>query len=43
MEKNVGQVAQVMGNVVDVEFEPGRLPALYNALELKERDETQGI
>ncbi|RLD99047.1 MAG: F0F1 ATP synthase subunit beta [Aquificota bacterium] len=43
MEKNVGQVVQVMGNVVDVEFEPGRLPALYNALELKERDETQGI
>ena len=43
MERNVGYVAQIMGNVVDVEFEPGRLPALYNALELKERDETQGI
>jgi len=43
MEKSVGQVVQVMGNVVDVEFEPGRLPALYNALELKEKDETQGI
>ncbi len=43
MEKNVGQVVQIMGNVVDVEFEPGNLPALYNALELKERDETQGI
>ena len=43
MEKNMGHVVQVMGNVVDVEFEPGRLPALYNALELKERDETQGI
>ncbi len=43
MEKNIGHVVQIMGNVVDVEFEPGRLPALYNALELKERDETQGI
>ncbi len=43
MEKSVGHVVQVMGNVVDVEFEPGRLPALYNALELKEKDETQGI
>ncbi len=43
MEKSIGQVAQIMGNVVDVEFEPGKLPALYNALELKERDETQGI
>jgi F-type H+-transporting ATPase subunit beta len=43
MEKSMGQVAQIMGNVVDVEFEPGKLPALYNALELKERDETQGI
>jgi len=43
MEKSMGQVAQIMGNVVDVEFEPGKLPALYNALELKERDETQDI
>jgi F-type H+/Na+-transporting ATPase subunit beta len=27
-----GKIVQVIGPVVDVEFEPGRLPALYNAL-----------
>jgi len=43
MEMNVGRVVQVMGNVVDVEFEPGHLPALYNALELKEKDEIAGV
>jgi F-type H+-transporting ATPase subunit beta len=30
-----GKVAQVIGTVVDVEFPPGELPALYNALEIK--------
>ena len=29
---NTGKVVQVIGPVVDVEFEPGRLPAIYNAL-----------
>ena len=43
MEKSIGRVVQVMGNVIDVEFEPGKLPALYNALELKEKDETRGV
>ena len=27
-----GHIVQVIGPVVDVEFEPGRLPAIYNAL-----------
>lgn len=31
---NKGTVAQVIGPVVDVKFEPGQLPAIYNALEL---------
>jgi F-type H+-transporting ATPase subunit beta len=31
---NVGKVAQVIGPVVDVEFPPGKLPAIYNALEV---------
>jgi len=31
---NKGAVAQVIGPVVDVKFEPGQLPAIYNALEL---------
>src|SRR2546429_7866260 len=29
---NVGKVVQVIGPVLDVEFEPERLPELYNAL-----------
>ena len=30
----VGQVVQVIGPVVDVEFQPGQLPAIYNALRI---------
>ena len=29
-----GTIVQVIGPVVDVEFEPGKLPAIYNALEV---------
>ncbi len=29
-----GRIVQVIGPVVDVEFEPGKLPAIYNALEV---------
>ncbi|HUG37132.1 MAG TPA: F0F1 ATP synthase subunit beta [Candidatus Limnocylindrales bacterium] len=31
---NTGKIVQVIGPVVDVEFEPGQLPAIYNALEV---------
>jgi len=31
---NEGKITQVIGPVVDVEFEPGKLPAIYNALEV---------
>ena len=31
-EKHIGSVSQVMGPVVDVRFEDGQLPAIYNAL-----------
>jgi F-type H+-transporting ATPase subunit beta len=31
---NVGKIVQIIGPVVDVEFEPGKLPAIYNALEV---------
>jgi F-type H+/Na+-transporting ATPase subunit beta len=31
-EQRVGKVIQVIGPVVDVEFQPGQLPAIYNAL-----------
>jgi F-type H+-transporting ATPase subunit beta len=31
---NTGKIVQVIGPVVDVEFEPGKLPAIYTALEV---------
>jgi F-type H+-transporting ATPase subunit beta len=36
MTSNQGTVAQIFGPVVDVRFEPGNLPAIFNALTLKE-------
>lgn len=32
---SAGKIVQVIGPVVDVEFDPGTLPAIYNALEVK--------
>ncbi|MEI8354946.1 MAG: F0F1 ATP synthase subunit beta, partial [Deltaproteobacteria bacterium] len=32
MSQNVGKISQVIGAVIDVEFEPGKLPPIYNAL-----------
>ncbi len=34
-EKNIGRVVQVIGPVLDVEFEPENLPDIYNALRLE--------
>ena len=31
---NAGKISQIIGPVVDVRFEPGQLPAIYNALEI---------
>ncbi len=39
-EKSVGVVSQVMGPVVDVRFEEGSLPAIYNALTMPNGDKT---
>ena len=33
--KNIGRIVQVIGPVIDVEFESEHLPELYNALEVK--------
>src|ERR687884_653118 len=33
--QQVGKIVQIIGPVVDVEFEAGHLPAIYNALEIK--------
>lgn len=30
-----GKISQIIGPVVDVQFEPGKLPAIYNALRVK--------
>ncbi len=38
---NIGKVVQVMGPVVDVRFSNGELPAIYNAIKIK--DEARGI
>ena len=35
----IGRVVQVIGVVVDIEFEPGELPELYNAVRLRWSDE----
>jgi F-type H+-transporting ATPase subunit beta len=34
-DKNIGKVVQVIGPVLDVEFEPGNMPDIYAALSLK--------
>lgn len=39
-EKNIGRVKQIIGPVVDVEFEQGNLPNLLNAIEVKLNDKT---
>ena len=39
MKNNVGQIAQVLGAVVDVQF-PGELPSILNALHTKNGDST---
>ena len=36
-EQNVGKIVQIIGPVVDVEFEAGHLPAIYNALRIQSR------
>jgi F-type H+-transporting ATPase subunit beta len=34
MSQNYGKISQVIGAVIDVEFEPGKLPPIYNALKV---------
>ncbi|WP_105618365.1 F0F1 ATP synthase subunit beta [Vallitalea okinawensis] len=37
-EKNVGRIIQIIGAVLDIKFEEGHLPELYNAIEIKKKD-----
>lgn len=40
---NIGKVLQVLGPVVDVEFAPDELPAIYNAIEVKVSEQNLNI
>ena len=40
---NIGKVLQVLGAVVDVEFKPDQLPAIYNAIEIKVPEQNLNI
>src|SRR5215210_6113636 len=39
-KQNIGRVVQVIGPVLDVEFEPENLPEIYNALTLEDASGT---
>ncbi len=38
---NTGKLVQIIGSVVDVEFNPGKLPNIYHAMEVKYKDENK--
>jgi len=38
MTANVGSVAQIFGPVVDVRFDPGQLPAIFNAVSIQDAE-----
>src|SRR5438876_737019 len=42
-EKNVGKIVQVIGPVLDVEFEAGHLPEIYHALHIKASSKEVGV
>ncbi len=42
-EKNIGRVVQVIGPVLDVEFPEGYLPAIYNAVTVKDEGKETGV
>jgi len=33
-DKNIGKITQIIGPVLDIEFTPGKLPAIYNAVKI---------
>src|SRR5829696_8535278 len=42
MAERVGKIVQVIGPVVDVEFEAGQLPEIYNALRIQSEGTAAG-
>lgn len=39
MANNVGKITQIIGAVIDVKFENGQLPALYNAITIERKND----
>ena len=42
-DAKVGKVVQIIGPVVDVEFEGGHLPSIYNALQIRSNVKIEGV
>jgi F-type H+/Na+-transporting ATPase subunit beta len=42
-DKKVGRIVQIIGPVIDVEFEAGHLPAIYNALHVQANTKETGL
>jgi F-type H+-transporting ATPase subunit beta len=42
-EQNIGKVVQIIGPVLDVEFPEDKLPAIYNAIHVKDDGKTTGV
>ena len=42
-DAKVGKVVQIIGPVVDVEFEGGHLPSIYNALQIRSEVKVEGV
>jgi F-type H+-transporting ATPase subunit beta len=43
LENNKGKIAQIIGPVVDIEFPPEQLPAIYNAVTVKDKEKNIDI
>ncbi|UCF30904.1 MAG: F0F1 ATP synthase subunit beta [bacterium] len=41
--KNIGRITQIIGPVVDVEFEPGKLPAIFNAIRIEKEEDGRKV
>ena len=42
-DNNIGRVVQVIGPVIDVEFDADHLPEIYNAIEVKQAAADGGV
>ena len=40
MTDNIGKITQIIGAVLDIRFSANNLPSLYNAIEIKHKDDT---